>query len=112
MISSPNDDNDDRSDWMRLSDEQAAEVMRQQIDTAFERGRAAMLGELIASSPLELCGRWERDRVYDAGDLVHHDGGQFLTFSQTASEPSDDNAVWRRVSIPQITDTNTEEGKT
>lgn len=75
------------------------------IDVAFERAfRAGMEMTLasFANSPLQIFGRWEQGRVYDVASLVFHNGSQWVSTIQTASQPSRDNAAWRFVDFPRI----------
>lgn len=72
---------------------------RDHLRQAFVAGWEAALA-FIATAPLSIHGRWERDTPYNPNAVVYHSGRQWITTVQTASEPGADNGAWRALDTP------------
>ncbi|HEX6050993.1 MAG TPA: hypothetical protein VFZ21_17055 [Gemmatimonadaceae bacterium] len=77
------------------------DVVKRAFQRGFHAGREFYL-DAAAIVPLTIEGRWKRDTVYAPQSLVYHAGEQWIAQAQTASEPSVENALWRRVTFPRV----------
>jgi hypothetical protein len=92
---------DPTKDEAEYSRREVEEIVSEAVREGFAAGiEQALRG--FAGLPLSVEGCWKPDTVYEPGALVYHATEQWLAKAQTASEPSVNNALWRRVDLPGL----------
>jgi hypothetical protein len=89
----------------REVDEMRSQLVRDIARQAFLAGYDEAFKQII-ELPLTFCGKWQPDTAYKTHCLVHHASRQWLSMVETASEPSTDNAYWRPVALPNISESD------